>query len=424
MRDRSVVGDRVVVFLGPSLDKNTAREILDADYRPPARKGDFYRLLGSDVETAVLIDGVFHGEPAVWQREILAAIDEGITVFGASSMGALRAAELHTLGMIGHGTAFAWYRDGVIDGDDEVALRHASEEFGYRALSEPLVNIRRTLQKAALDGCLTRDEADALVAYAKEIHYPERSYARLLAAAESCGIQRATVAALQRYIASHRVDVKRQDAIGVLERCASAPRTIGRTPVAYDKALAFVSARLAYRSFPTARGAVSGDELLRILSSRPERWAGLREEIVTRWFLLHWARARGIACPAEVVARFVGRWENEHGVTDRRAFLRANGLTESELQALLEERALADWLVASGPAAFGLDGAAGAESFVAAWAHEHGVAHAGDGERAIAARVVAAEPRAFGYPLAPEIAALQEIQCTGRVAELGLQEVA
>src|SRR4051812_46459755 len=59
---RTSAGERVVVFLGPSLDTEVALGILDADYRPPARKGDFYRLLGSDVETVVLIDGVFHGE--------------------------------------------------------------------------------------------------------------------------------------------------------------------------------------------------------------------------------------------------------------------------------------------------------------------------------------------------------------------------
>ena len=113
------------MFLGPSLARDKARSVLDADYYPPAGKGDVYRIIASGVKTIVLIDGVFHNAPSVWQRELLDAMDEGIRVVGAASMGALRAAELHLFGMIGRGTIFEWYRDGIIEGDDEVALLHA-----------------------------------------------------------------------------------------------------------------------------------------------------------------------------------------------------------------------------------------------------------------------------------------------------------
>jgi hypothetical protein len=107
-----------VVFLGPTVPRAAAQSILRADYQPPARQGDFYRYLCGPRRTLVLIDGFFHAQPSVWQREVLAALAEGFRVLGASSMGALRAAELHRFGMIGHGTIFEWYRDGTIDGDD------------------------------------------------------------------------------------------------------------------------------------------------------------------------------------------------------------------------------------------------------------------------------------------------------------------
>ena len=54
-----------------------------------------------------LIDGVFLDVPAVWHRELLWALSEGVHVFGAASMGALRAAELAPFGMRGVGTIFA-----------------------------------------------------------------------------------------------------------------------------------------------------------------------------------------------------------------------------------------------------------------------------------------------------------------------------
>ena len=95
-------------------------------------------------------------------------------------MGALRAAELHEYGMTGIGTVFEWYRDGIIEGDDEVALLHGTVEFSFRPLTEPLVNIRCTLQQAVKDGCFEPATAEALLAYARQRHYSCRSYQSLL----------------------------------------------------------------------------------------------------------------------------------------------------------------------------------------------------------------------------------------------------
>jgi len=84
----------LAVFLGPSLAPDEARSCLPANYYPPVRLGDVYRLLACGVHRIAIIDGVFHQSTPVWQRELLAAIDEGIEVVGGASMGALRAAEL------------------------------------------------------------------------------------------------------------------------------------------------------------------------------------------------------------------------------------------------------------------------------------------------------------------------------------------
>ena len=37
--------NKPIVFIGPSLAIEKARKIFNADYRPPAKKGDFLRLL-------------------------------------------------------------------------------------------------------------------------------------------------------------------------------------------------------------------------------------------------------------------------------------------------------------------------------------------------------------------------------------------
>ena len=77
-----------------------------------------------------LVDGVFESVPSVWHHELLDALDAGVAVFGGASMGALRAAELAPHGMVGVGGVLGWYRDGLVRGDDEVALLHGGAKTG------------------------------------------------------------------------------------------------------------------------------------------------------------------------------------------------------------------------------------------------------------------------------------------------------
>ena len=91
-------------------------------------------------------------------------------------MGALRAAELHGLGMVGVGRIFRWYRDGEVIDDAEVALLHAGAEHGHRALTVPQVNVRWSAQQT-----LPQRAARALVEASARIFYQERTEARVLA---------------------------------------------------------------------------------------------------------------------------------------------------------------------------------------------------------------------------------------------------
>ena len=67
---------------------------------------------------AALVRLTFHCEPC---KKIMHLIDSGVTVIGAASMGALRAAELDAYGMLGVGRIYQMYASGEICGDDEVA---------------------------------------------------------------------------------------------------------------------------------------------------------------------------------------------------------------------------------------------------------------------------------------------------------------
>ena len=194
----------IAVFLGPSLDLATARSILPANYYPPVRMGDIYRLLATGVRLIVIIDGVFHAAVPVWQREILAALKAGITVVGASSMGALRAAELAPYGMIGCGTVFQWYVQGRIAGDDEVALLHAPATQGYRGVSEALVNMRDTLEQACQAGILASEACADLLDWLKGLCYGHRTYDALFASPPFARLPQPTQQALRTFLLAHR----------------------------------------------------------------------------------------------------------------------------------------------------------------------------------------------------------------------------
>jgi hypothetical protein len=205
---------RIIVFLGPSLERESAETILAAEYRPPAKRGDLLRAVQDGAGIIGLIDGVFHQESAVAHREILAAIRKGVTVVGSSSMGALRAAEMDTLGMTGIGEVYRMYRSGELVSDDEVALVFDPES-GF-SLSEPLVNIRFTLEEANRQGIVTVRDHTALLAAAKSIFYPQRTYGRIVSEA-GAAIDQETRERFLAWVKLHAVDQKRKDAVAALE---------------------------------------------------------------------------------------------------------------------------------------------------------------------------------------------------------------
>lgn len=216
----------IVVFLGPSLPQREAEAILPARYLPPAEQGSVIRAcLDLQPKALVLIDGVFGSVPAVRHKEIFWARAKGVEVFGAASIGAIRAAELALIGMQGHGLIYRWYRRTPLADDDEVAVAMTPSELGASPLSDALISMRLTLGQACRQKIISREQRLALEAIARATVFVDRSYARLMSDAREVVPARwsGALSELNHWLQDNRIDQKRADAVGLLTRLAVNP---------------------------------------------------------------------------------------------------------------------------------------------------------------------------------------------------------
>jgi len=208
-----------IVFVGPTLPAAEVRARLPgATVAPPVAVGEVLALALArrrGVTRIAIIDGYFERMAAVWHKEILIALERGIAVWGAASMGALRAAELAPFGMRGVGAIYRGFADGTLVADDEVAVAHLPADYGYRATSEALVNLRHGIARAPMLGARTRA---ALIALARGRFYRARSWGALIDDARAAGLPRRQIDGLaawpkpDRKAADARLLLRRMDA--------------------------------------------------------------------------------------------------------------------------------------------------------------------------------------------------------------------
>ena len=206
-----------VLFAGPSL-AGQSYDRTGLEVRPPARQGDLHRAVLDGADAIGLIDGVFGFVPSVWHKEILFALQQGIPVLGAASIGALRAGECASYGMEAVGPIAESYVSGARMEDADVCLAHAPAELDFMPLSEPLVDVEATV--AAMD--VTGAEAIALRVSAQSIYFADRTVEAIVTGA---GLPPEFA---ERYRTS-RVRAKTADALLLVERLRMLPA--GRRPI-------------------------------------------------------------------------------------------------------------------------------------------------------------------------------------------------
>lgn len=172
--------NKTVVYCGPTVSHvDVATHLPEAEVRPPAARGDVYREDWARGDRAIIIDGYFRDRLSVGHKEILWLLDQGVQIYGSASMGALRAAELRSYGMIGVGAIFDMYAADEIEGDDEVAVLHGPEELRYCPLSAAMVNLRYGCRVAVASGAISPTNAAHILQLSKERPFFDRTWESL-----------------------------------------------------------------------------------------------------------------------------------------------------------------------------------------------------------------------------------------------------
>ncbi|MBN3831907.1 TfuA-like protein [Burkholderia sp. Ac-20344] len=201
--------NRLYIFAGPTasgsgVDMTSTESV---QFRPPVRRGDIEKLIASNPEPAniAIVDGTYFTYPAVGHIEIRDALERGWTVWGISSMGAIRAFEMREHGMKGFGRVYnAFFQEDDLQ-DDEVALLHGDEP-PYFALTEPLIHLRTFLSDMADTGRITTAAANSVCSQLKSLWFGRRTLALFsaLLGAEPGGV-RLSVDELRTALKPHRI---------------------------------------------------------------------------------------------------------------------------------------------------------------------------------------------------------------------------
>lgn len=313
----------VYVFSGPTLSSEEVRAELDAVFLPPVSQGDVYRAALKRPRAIGIIDGYFECVPAVWHKEILWAMTQGIRVYGSASMGALRAAELAAFGMEGVGAIFKAYRDGRLEDDDEVAVAHGPAESGYRSLSVAMVNIRFTLSAALKARVISPGTRATLERIGKRLFYPDRTYARILRGAAEEGVREGELRAFREWLPRGEVNQKRTDALAMLRvmrgRLAADPEP-KRVIYSFEYTETWDHARRYAGEFGLDAGSppdtVVLDRLRDELRLEGEAYVRARQGALLRFLALEEAWRLGISVTPEMLDATADAFRRERGLLE------------------------------------------------------------------------------------------------------------
>ena len=326
---------KVVVFSGPSINVGLRAKYSQFIFREPAQQGNILQVAQlCNVSTIVLLDGFYKTVPAVWHKEIIFALDKGINVVGASSLGALRAVELEDFGMIGHGDIFNWFKEGTLYRDPDVAVAHAGIGDDYKQLTIPIVNIYATLKDSPCRFSLGL--INQVLDISREIFFEVRTFETLIRAISNSNLVPETQKLVINSLRSNYVDQKLLDTQSALSYVASidfedikeASSTLNHT--LYWNALSINDSYV----FPESSGLLSTKQAFIAfqLLENPEDFMRMRERAISVELCQWLATIYNLKATENEINNMMAQFLDDRSLTENTLdqWLRERGLTKAD----------------------------------------------------------------------------------------------
>lgn len=164
---------KTIIYAGPSMDSSNIALDQRFEIKPPIKRGDFKSLADQKSSGCIVIlDGVYGSKLAITPTECREMIEAGWTLLGGASMGALRASELWSVGMIGLGDIYNLFRMGQLRSDADVAVSYNKNLTEELTLS--IVHVRYILGQLHYKNVIDKITARQLLLKARKIAWFER----------------------------------------------------------------------------------------------------------------------------------------------------------------------------------------------------------------------------------------------------------
>jgi hypothetical protein len=207
---------KLKIYSGLSLAKKDVKRLCpSAEFSLPIGRSEIIKDIKSGVQVIGIIDGVFLQNKAVSPAEIMDALRCGVSVYGSSSMGAMRAAELSPYGMVGvgriyeHITVTPYFRDDYLG---QIFFENSE------TASLPFLDFAFGIEDAYQQGTITGKTGFSLLETYESLHFSERNIPALCQRIRSTRRRPEAMIKALGLVAKSITSTKRQDGLALLRK--------------------------------------------------------------------------------------------------------------------------------------------------------------------------------------------------------------
>lgn len=186
---------------------------------PPIQRGQLLKDIDLGYNVVAIVDGKFDQNLAVTPSEVMDALRAGVRIYGASSMGALRAAECENYGAIGCGKIFEFIKKSENFRDDflgQLFIDQKTFDQTFQWKNKTYVDFYFAAADLAAKKKISKKHAEKIREIYQQIFYAERGLDSLLQLVHKQKKDAAELTQVAQLIFAEKITQKSRDAMELL----------------------------------------------------------------------------------------------------------------------------------------------------------------------------------------------------------------